>query len=109
MDRCERSALIRPPAMIMLREQGFPVPGPDAGEAEELITALRAVAAGGLRVSEFYAFFMSRVPAWDQQDDLQRRLVVLLDDWEGETTPAGQSAAAAAVRRAAREAVAAAG
>jgi hypothetical protein len=32
----------------MLREQGFPAAGPDAGEAEEFITVLRAVAAGGM-------------------------------------------------------------
>jgi hypothetical protein len=70
---------------------------------------LRAVAAGGLQVSEFFTFFIFRVPAWEHQDALQRRLVVLLNDWDGETTPAGQSAAAAAVRRAARDAVAAIG
>jgi hypothetical protein len=97
-----------PVVFDMLREQGFPAPGPGASEAEELITVLRAVAAGGLQVGEFFTFFISRVPAWEQQDELQRRLVVLLNDWGEETTPAGQLAAAAAVRRAAREAVAAA-
>jgi hypothetical protein len=57
----------------MLREQGFPAPGPDASEAEELTTVLRAVAAGGLQVSELCTFFMFRVPAWEQHDELQRR------------------------------------
>jgi len=32
----------------MLREQGFPTAGPRASEAEEFITLLRAVGAGGL-------------------------------------------------------------
>jgi hypothetical protein len=95
-----------PVVFDMLCEQGFPAPAPDASEAEELTTVLRAVAAGGLQTSELFTFFMWRVPAWEQQDELQRRLVVLLNDWDGETTPAGQSAAAAAVRKAARDAVA---
>lgn len=97
----------RPVVLDMLREQGFPAPGPDAGEAEELITVLRAVAAGGLQAGEFFTFFIGHVPSWEQQDELQRRLMVLLNDWCGETTPAGQSAAAEAVRTAARDAVAA--
>jgi len=90
----------------MLREQGFPAPGPDAGEADELTTVLRAVAAGGLQTGELFTFFMRRVPARERQDELQRRLVVLLNDWLEETTPEGRSAMAAAVRRAARDAVA---
>ena len=28
------------------------------------------VAAGGLPVSEFYSYFMCRVPVWEQQDEL---------------------------------------
>jgi hypothetical protein len=89
----------------MLREQGFPAPGPDASEAEEFTTVLRAVAAGGMQTAEFYSFFMRMVPAWEQQDELQRRLVVLLDEWEGETTPDGRSATAAVLRQVAHDAV----
>jgi hypothetical protein len=88
----------------MLREQGFPVPGPGGSPAEEFAFVLRAVAAGGLPVSDLYVYFMRRIPAWEQQDELQRRLVVLLNDWDGETTPGGMAAAAAAVREFAREA-----
>lgn len=47
----------------MLGEQGFPVPGPDGGPAEEFAFVLRAVAAGWLPVSNLYAYFMRRVPA----------------------------------------------
>lgn len=88
----------------MVREQGFAAPGPGAGSAEEFAFVLRAVAAVGLPVSDFYAYFMRRVPAWEQQDEMQRRLVVLLNDWDGETTPEGMAAAAAIVREFAGEA-----
>ena len=93
----------------MLGEQGFPVPGPGSGPAEEFAVVLRAVALGWMPVSDFYVYFISQLPAWDQQDELQRRLMAVLDAWEGETTPAGQSAAAAAVRQVAREAAGEAG
>jgi hypothetical protein len=89
----------------MLHEQGFPADGPGAGGARELITVLRAVAANGMQIGEFFTFFMRLVPAWEQQDELQRRLVVLLDDWQGETTPQGRSATAAALRQVAADAV----
>ena len=65
----------------MLREQGFPAAEPGTGEAGEFTTVLRAVAAGGMQAGEFFTFFMGAVPAREQQDELQRRLVVLLDDW----------------------------
>lgn len=59
----------------MLREQGFPAAGPGASEAEEFTTVLRAVATGGMQAGEFWIFFMGVVPAWDRQDELQRRLI----------------------------------
>jgi DNA-binding transcriptional LysR family regulator len=89
----------------MLSEQGVPAAGSNASDAEQFATVLRAVGAGGLGIGEFYGFLMSRVPAWDRQDELQRCLLVLLDSWESETTPDGRAAVAAAVRRAARDAV----
>jgi hypothetical protein len=52
---------------------------------------------------------ISRLPAWDKQDELDRRLMALLDDWERQTTPEGRSAAADALRAVAREAVSQAG
>lgn len=71
----------------MLREQDFHAAEPEASEAEEFITVLRAVGAGGIETGEFYTFFMRVVPAWQHQDELQRSLVVLLDDWLEATTP----------------------
>jgi len=94
----------RPVILEMLDEQGFPA-GPDASDADEYATVLRAVGAGGLGVGEFFGVFMRRVPAWDQQDELQRSLVLVLDEWAQETTQEGRSAAAAAVRKVARDAV----
>jgi hypothetical protein len=58
-----------------------------------------------METGEFYAFFMRVVPAWQQQDNLQRSLVILLDDWLEATPPEGRSALAAAVRRVARDAM----
>lgn len=75
------------------------MPGSGASPAEEFASALRAVAAGGMPVSEFYVYFMRRIPARDQQDELQRRLMALPNDWDVETTPEGMAAAAAAAVR----------
>jgi hypothetical protein len=89
----------------MLGEQGFPAAEPGASDAEEFTTLLRAVAAGGMQVGEFFSVFMERVPAWEQQDELQRFLVVLLNDWVDQTTPEGRAAVAAALRTVARDAL----
>ncbi len=89
----------------MLQQQGFPAPGPVAGEAEEFRAVLRALATGGLQAGEFFVVILNYLPAWEKQDELDRRLVVLLDDWTRQTTPQGRSAAAEALRAVAREAV----
>jgi hypothetical protein len=88
----------------MLQEQGFPAPGPDASQAREFRAVLRALAAGSLAMGEFHAILIDRLPAWDKQDELDRRLIALLDDWELQTTPEGRSAAAEALRAVARDA-----
>lgn len=87
----------------MLREQGFPAPEPGASEAEEVRAVLRAVAGGALGICEFSGFFVRQVPAWEQQEERQRRLVALLHDWDWARTPEARSATAAAVRQAARD------
>ncbi len=56
-------------------------------------------------MGEFSVILLNHLPAWEEQDELDRRLVVLLDEWELHTTPEGRSAAAEALRAAAREAV----
>jgi len=87
----------------MLQEQGFP--GPDTSQGGEFRAVLRALATGSLPVGEFYIILIDRLPAWDEQDELDRRLMALLDDWELQTTPGGRSAAAEALRAVARDAV----
>jgi hypothetical protein len=88
----------------MLREQGFPAARPDSSNAEQFTTVLRAVAAGGMQAGEFFSVFIRLVPAWEEQDELQRRLMVLLSNWSDETTPEGRAAAATALRSVARDA-----
>jgi hypothetical protein len=77
----------------MLEEQGFPAPHPDASETEKFRAVLRALAAGSLKAGEFYPIFLGRLPARDKQDDLDRRLMALLDEWERQATREGRSAA----------------
>jgi hypothetical protein len=89
----------------MLREQGFPAAEPGAGDAEVFTILLRAVAAGGMQVGEFFSVFMKHVPAWKKQNKLQRSLVVLLNDWVDQTTPEGRAAVAATLRTVTREAL----
>jgi hypothetical protein len=89
----------------MLQEQGFSAPGPDTSRAGEFRAVLRALATGSLPADEFYLILIDRLPAWDKQDELDRRLTALLDDWELQTTPEGRSAAAEALRVVARDAV----
>jgi len=89
----------------MLREQGFPAAGPDASDAAQFTTVLRAVAAGGMRAGEFFSVFIGLVPAREEQDELQRRLVALLSSWADETTPEGEAAVATALRSVARAAL----
>jgi hypothetical protein len=93
----------------MLDEQGFPAPGPDAGQDREFRAVLRALAMGSLAVGEFCLILLDHLPARDEQDELDRRLMTLLDDWERQATPEARSAAAEALRAAAREAISKAG
>ena len=88
----------------MLIEQHVPVPEPGAGEAVKFRVVLRAFGAGALDVGEFAAVFYARLPAWDQQDKTERRLVVLLDNWEHEATADGRAGTAAAMRQVAKSA-----
>jgi hypothetical protein len=77
----------------MLEEQGFPAPGPDTSQAGKFRAVLRALATGSLPAGEFYVILLDRLPAWDKQDQLDRRLMALLDDWGLQTTPEGRSTA----------------
>jgi hypothetical protein len=78
----------------MLAEQGMPTTERDAPEPERLAVVLRAVAAGALGVGEFFGFFMSSVPAWADQTDRQRALVLALNDWADAITPEDRASTA---------------
>jgi hypothetical protein len=69
----------------MLREQGVAPPSPPSGEDPAYTTSLWAVGYGGLSVGEFSAVFYGYLPTWDDQDEVQRKIVVLLDEWEQES------------------------
>jgi hypothetical protein len=93
----------------MLEEQGFPAPAPGEGQDREFRAVLRALAMGGLTVGEFCLIFLDHLPAWDEQDELDRRLMALVGDWEQQAGAEAGSAAAEALRAAAREAISEAG
>ena len=86
----------------MLAEQGIPTVERDAPEPERQAIILRAVAAGELDIGEFFGYFMSRVPAWDDQSEQQQALVVALVNWTDATTPEERARTADNVRAAAR-------
>ena len=71
----------------MLREQGAAAPSPPPGGDAAYTTALWAVGYGGLSIGEFSAVFYNYLPAWDDQDDVQRKIVVLLHAWGTESDP----------------------
>ena len=71
----------------MLREQGVAPPPTLPGADPAYTTALWAVCCGGLTVGEFSAVFYNYLPAWDDQDEVQRRIVVLLHEWDQESDP----------------------
>lgn len=69
----------------MLREQGAAPPAPPQGTEPAYTTALWAVGFGGLSVGEFSAVFYKHLPAWDHQDEVQRKIVILLSEWDMES------------------------
>jgi len=71
--------------MEMFHEQGVDLPPPPVGEEAEYRAAVWVFGAGGMGVSEFSRWFYPHVPAWDDQDAVERELIVLLDGWENET------------------------
>jgi hypothetical protein len=88
----------------MLREQGVEPPPPSPGEEPAYTTALWAVGEGGLSIGEFSVVFYKYLPAWTEQDDDQRKIVVLLHEWESETDPETRRPITDALREAARAA-----
>lgn len=87
------------PVRAMLREQGVDLP--DAG-FDPYEALLRAFGFWNLPVSELEGPFYVRLPAWDEQDELQRELVLLLDQRDGASQPAVRAAIELEMRQAVR-------
>lgn len=88
----------------MLREQGVTPPAPPAGEDAAYMTALWAVGLGGISVGEFSVVFYDFLPAWNDQSEVQRRLVRLLHEWDLESDAEARQSIAATIRQIAAEA-----
>jgi phytoene dehydrogenase-like protein len=71
----------------MLAEHGIDLRAPE-DEAAEYQLLLRAFGFWDLPMRYFYSPFLHRLPAWDEQDELQRALTVLFDDLDHATEPA---------------------
>lgn len=68
----------------MLAEHGIALPTPTDEEAQYRLL-LRAFGFWDLPMGDFYSPFLHRLPGWDQQDDLERTLIVLFDDLDHAT------------------------
>jgi hypothetical protein len=88
----------------MLSGLGFPIPlVPDDEQAWPFI--LRAFGFWNLPLSDFYMPFLSRLPGWEEQDPLERSLILLLDELDHENSPPAREAVVARMRAAVRNAL----
>jgi hypothetical protein len=74
------------PIREMLAEHGIRVPVP-AGEDDQYRLLLTAFGYWNLPFHSFEGPFYVRIPAWDDQEALDRTLVLLLDRRDHETSP----------------------
>ena len=88
----------------MLAEHGIDLPTPTDQEAQYRLL-LRAFAFWDLPLGDFYSPFLHRLPAWDQQDDLERALIVLFDDLGHATDPRQKHEVEERMRAAVRDAL----
>jgi hypothetical protein len=82
----------------MLREQGTAPPSPPPDGDAAYATALWAVGLGGLSIGEFSGVFYDYLPARDEQDYVQRKIAVLLHEWETESDPEARRPTADTIR-----------
>ncbi len=71
----------------MLAEHGIDVPTP-VDEEDEYNVLLRAFGFWDLPMGDFYSPFLHRLPAWEEQEDLERALLRLFDDLDHASDPA---------------------
>ncbi len=70
----------------MLRDHGVPVVEPGASDADRFRAALRAFGADAIGLGEFSAIFYRMLPPWDEQDAIQRSLILLLHELDHAVT-----------------------
>ncbi len=76
----------------MLAEFGIETPPPAMDAEARYGLLLWAFAFVDLPVERFEGPFYARIEDWDKQDDLERRLVLLLNEWDQCSSPADQQA-----------------
>jgi hypothetical protein len=83
--------------------------GPEVPEVEDESAAwavvLRAFGFCDLPLGDFFGPFLSRLPAWDEQDDLERSLNLLLDELDHAGDPQARDVVVARMRAAVRDAM----
>lgn len=93
-----------PAVRRMLAEHGIDLPVPvDDVAAYELL--LRAFGFWDLPVADLFVPFLDRLPAWEQQDDLQRTLLMLFEELEHTTEMTRKPAVVERMRAAVRHAL----
>lgn len=90
---------------LMLVEHGLDVPAPGDDE-DEYRLLLHAFGCWDLPIHYFEGPFYVHVPAWDDQDPLDRTLVLLLDQRDRETAPDARQAMEDEMRAAVRRTLA---
>jgi hypothetical protein len=88
----------------MLASLGAAVPEVE-DEATVWPIVLRAFGFCDLPLGDIYGPFLSRLPAWDEQDHLERSLNLLLDDLDHAGNPKAREAVLALMRAAVRDAM----
>lgn len=82
----------------LLEEQGVPAPPEQPTESERYEYVSKAFGLGVLGFREYVEEFYANLPEWGRQSPLQQRVVLLLDDWDTETSPDERAAVAERVR-----------
>lgn len=74
----------------MLHEHGVAVTEPGASDAALFGAALRAFGVGAIGLGEFCAVLYQMLPPWNEQDDIQRSLNLLMHELDQATTSEDQ-------------------
>jgi hypothetical protein len=89
--------------LSMLAEHGVRIP-PHETDDDGYAALRTAFAWWNLPMSRFEGAFYARLPEWDQQDTLDRTLVIMMDERDNETDPGRRKAIEDRMRRAIRHA-----